>query len=116
MVKTPVPNIDGIAPKKKKFEIKEFKILKHLGAGSFGKVKLVIHKKSRQHYALKCLTKENIRGKKQIQHILNERDILTKFKKTDFCCNIHESLQDNQNLYMVLDFLPGGELFKLIRK
>lgn len=94
----------------------EFKIIKHLGAGSFGQVKLVLHNKSKQYYALKCLTKENIRGKKQIQHILNERDILAKFKKADFCCNIHESLQDTQNLYMILDFLPGGELFKLIRK
>ena len=41
---------------------------------------------------------------------------MAQFKKSDFCCNIHESLQDPQNLYMVLDFLPGGELFKLIRK
>ena len=72
----------------------EFKIIKHLGAGSFGQVKLVLHSKSRQYFALKCLTKENIRGKKQIQHILNERDILAQFKKSDFCCNIHESLQD----------------------
>jgi|TARA_B110000285_G_C15133213_1_gene625049 serine/threonine protein kinase len=102
--------------KKKKFQMNEFKIIKHLGAGSFGQVKLVLHNKSRQYFALKCLTKENIRGKKQIQHILNERDILAKFKKADFCCNIHESLQDTQHLYMVLDFLPGGELFKLIRK
>ena len=41
---------------------------------------------------------------------------MAQFKKSDFCCNIHESLQDPQSLYMVLDFLPGGELFKLIRK
>lgn len=38
------------------------------------------------------------------------------FNKDDFCCNIHETLQDDLNLYMVLDFLPGGELFKQIRK
>lgn len=65
---------------------------------------------------MKCLEKEAIRGKKQIQHILNERNILKQFKKNDFCCSIYESLQDNQSLYMILDFLPGGELYKLIKK
>ena len=39
-----------------------------------------------------------------------------KFEKMDFCCNIIETLQDELHLYMVLDYLPGGELFKLIRK
>ena len=100
---------------KKKFQIDDFKTIKHLGKGSFGIVKLVQHTKTKQNYAMKCLNKENIRGKKQIQHIMNERDILKKFKPQDFCCNIYESLQDEMNLYMILDFLPGGELFKLIR-
>lgn len=51
-----------------------------------------------------------------MQHILNERDILQKFSPKDFCCGIHETLQDEESLYMVLDYLPGGELFKMIRK
>ena len=38
-----------------------------------------------------------------------------QFNPKDFCCNIHETLQDELNLYMVLDYLPGGELFKLIK-
>ena len=39
-----------------------------------------------------------------------------KFEKDDFCCNILESMQDELHLYMVLDYLPGGELFKIIRQ
>ena len=65
---------------------------------------------------MKCLFKEQIRGKKQIQHIQNEKDILKKFDKMDFCCNVFETLQDELHLYMILDYLPGGELFKIIRK
>ena len=33
----------------------------------------------------------------------------------EFCCNIHEILQDEVNLYMILDYLPGGELFLRIK-
>lgn len=53
-------------PPKKKFQVDDFKTIKHLGKGSFGIVKLVQHTKTKQHYAMKCLNKENIRGKKQI--------------------------------------------------
>ena len=53
-------------PIKKKFQIDDFKDICHLGKGSFGIVKLVHHVKSKQNYAMKCLNKENIRGKKQI--------------------------------------------------
>jgi hypothetical protein len=34
------------------------------------------------------------------------------FKVADFCCQIYESLQDEQNLFMLLDYLPGGELYQ----
>lgn len=98
------------------FNLTDFTVIKDLGKGSFGKVKLVRHNRSNQYYAMKCLDKETIRGKKQIQHIMNERNILKLFKKTDFCCNLYESLQDEFNLYMILDYLPGGVLYKLIKE
>lgn len=79
-------------------------------------MRLVKHKRTKNLYALKCLDKSNIKGKKQIQHVINERDILKRFVKSDFCCNIYESLQDEHNLYMLLDYLPGGELIRQIRK
>jgi len=44
----------------------DFEVIKMLGKGSFGKVKLVKHKKTKKLYAMKCLLKEAIRGKKHI--------------------------------------------------
>lgn len=96
-------------------QLEQLEVLKSLGSGSFGKVKLVRHALSGELYAMKCLAKEAIRGQKQIQHIKNEKRILEKFKSKDFCCNIQETLQDEANLYMILDYLPGGELFKQIK-
>jgi len=86
--------------------------LKILGRGSFGIVKLVRYKEDNSFYALKCLSKLAIRSKKQIQHIQNEKNILQMWSPDDFCCGIFESLQDSQNLYMVLEFLSGGELIR----
>ena len=48
----------------KSFEISDFEIIKDLGKGSFGTVKLVKNLKTGNHYALKCLDKKDIKGKK----------------------------------------------------
>jgi protein kinase A len=101
---------------KKLFGLNDITVIKDLGKGSFGKVKLIRHNRTNQYYAMKCLEKENIRGKKQIQHIQNEKSILKQFKKGDFCCSMYESLQDEHNLYIILEFLPGEELYKQIKK
>lgn len=56
---------------------------------------------------------------------MNERNILRSFSKSDFCVKFYESMQDDENLYLgnelninliiVLEYLPGGELFALIK-
>ena len=47
---------------------------------------------------------------------MNEKEILKKFTVNDFCCNMIDTLQDEINLYLVIDYLPGGELFSLLKK
>lgn len=103
-------------PDKRQFKIEDFTFIRVLGQGSFGIVKLVCDRETNHLFALKCLNKSNIRGKKHIEHIKNERMILSKFCRTDFCCTIEGSMQDEQQLYMVLEYLPGGELIKQMRK
>lgn len=83
-----------------------------MGRGSFGIVKLVRNKVDNRFYALKCLSKQAIKSKKQIQHIQNEKNILQMWQPDDFCCGIFETLQDQRNLYMVLEYLSGGELIR----
>ena len=83
----PADNLSG-----KKYSLDDFQILHTLGQGSFGTVKLIKHNETGQLFAIKCLVKANVAGRKQIEHIINERKILSKFQKNDFCCNIIESL------------------------
>ena len=42
-----------------------------------------------------------------MQHILNERNILKIIKETQFCVSFYESMQDEENLYLVMEYLPG---------
>lgn len=68
-----------------------------------------------EKYALKSISKESIKGNKQIQHIVNERNILREFSQSEHCVRYYESMQDKENLYLVMEYLPGGELLALIK-
>jgi len=66
-------------------------------------------------YAVKVLNKERIVKSKQIDHTNNEQRMLLAVQHP-FIINLWGSFQDCTNLYMVMDFVPGGELFSLLRR
>ncbi|CDW90889.1 protein kinase 2 [Stylonychia lemnae] len=93
-----------------------FRILKVIGRGSFGKVFLVQKKGTRKLYAMKVLKKENILLRNQIDHTRSEREILQKAKHNPFLVQMHYAFQTQYKLYMVMDFMNGGELFYHLRR
>ena len=95
--------------------IENFEILKKIGEGGFGKVYKVNYKKENKILALKKLSKERILEKKSTKYIFNERDILLSLYSTSIS-NLYCTFQDKNNLYMILDYLPGGDLRNLINK
>lgn len=96
-------------------QIKNFQILKTLGTGSFGKVVLVQHKTSENYYAMKVLDKQKIVKLKQVDHTLNEKRILDAIH-FPFLVNLKFYFKDNTNLYMIQDFIQGGEMFTHLRR
>ena len=86
-----------------------FKFNYVIGKGGFGKVWQVKYKKTNQSYALKEMSKRKILDKKSEKSINNEMLILKKLNHP-FIVNMHYAFQDNDNLYLVIDFLPGGDL------
>jgi len=93
----------------------DFELRNTLGTGTFGRVMLVRHIKSGNFYALKILGKENIIKLKQVDHLKNERSIMEALEHA-FMVNMVGFFQDERNLYMVLEYVPGGELFTLLRR
>ena len=80
-----------------------------IGKGGFGKVWQVVYKKTKQPFALKEMSKRKILDKKSEKSINNEMLLLKKLYHP-FIVNMHYAFQDNDNLYLVIDFLSGGDL------
>ncbi|THH26720.1 hypothetical protein EUX98_g7469 [Antrodiella citrinella] len=97
------------------YRLTDFVIHRTLGTGSFGRVHLVRSIHNRRFYAIKVLSKEKIVRTKQVSHTRNEQAMLQSVQHP-FIINLWGTFQDASNLYMVMDFVPGGELFTLLRR
>ncbi|KAF5298969.1 hypothetical protein FQR65_LT09518 [Abscondita terminalis] len=93
----------------------DFERIKTLGTGSFGRVMIVQHKPTKEYYAMKILDKQKVVKLKQVEHTLNEKRILQAIS-FPFLVSLRFHFKDNSNLYMVLEYVPGGEMFSHLRK
>jgi serine/threonine protein kinase len=117
---------------KASYRLTDFIIQRTLGTGSFGRVHLgmsfgfiyhavisfsftVRSKHNLRFYAIKVLNKEKIVRTKQVEHTNNEKMMLEAVQHP-FIINLWGAFQDASNLFMVMDFVPGGELFTLLRR
>eukprot|EP01128_Nolandella_sp_AFSM9_P005043 TRINITY_DN2386_c0_g1_i1.p1 TRINITY_DN2386_c0_g1~~TRINITY_DN2386_c0_g1_i1.p1 ORF type:complete len:456 (+),score=99.70 TRINITY_DN2386_c0_g1_i1:117-1484(+) len=90
--------------------LESFDLLQIIGQGSFGKVCQVRMKESGDVYAMKVLNKKHIVDRGEIEHTRAEQSIL---KRVDhpFLMKMHWSFQSDEKLYIIMDFVNGGELF-----
>lgn len=88
-----------------------------LGTGSFGRVRIVsfVLDGKRTYMAMKILRKSEIIRLKQVNHIKAEKAILARVNHP-FIVNLQASFQDSSFLYMVMEYVIGGELFSQLRK
>lgn len=100
-----------------------FEIISLLGKGGYGKVLLaeMLDENRKKHdpprlYAMKVLKKATIaRNQKDTAHTRAERNILEAVKHP-FIVDLHYAFQTDGKLYLVLEYLPGGELFTHLEK
>lgn len=99
----------------KTLTVDDFELGKTLGTGAFGRVRFVTHKATQNHYALKTLKKASIMKMKQVDHIVSEKRILSSLSHP-FIVNMYGAFHDPRYLYMVLEYIVGGEFFTHLRK
>ena len=98
-----------------KVALEDFDLLKVLGKGGFGKVMLVRKKGTTDIYAMKVLKKEAVIRRNQVTHTKTETHILKQIRHP-FLTRMHFAFQSEGKLYMVLNYLPGGELFYRLKR
>eukprot|EP00591_Stephanopyxis_turris_P003440 CAMPEP_0195517996 /NCGR_PEP_ID=MMETSP0794_2-20130614/11911_1 /TAXON_ID=515487 /ORGANISM="Stephanopyxis turris, Strain CCMP 815" /LENGTH=514 /DNA_ID=CAMNT_0040646887 /DNA_START=66 /DNA_END=1610 /DNA_ORIENTATION=+ len=110
---------------RKKTAAADFESLSVVGRGAFGEVRLVRRRPSSNPndpnngriYALKSMKKEMMVMKNQVGHVRAERDVLaTADADNKWLTVLHYSFQDKSYLYMVMEFMPGGDLMSLLMK
>ncbi|KAF2236748.1 kinase-like protein [Viridothelium virens] len=103
---------------KKSVGPEDFQILKLIGKGTFGQVFQVRKKDTQRIYAMKVLSKKVIIQKKEVAHTIGERNILvrTATAESPFIVGLKFSFQTPSDLYLVTDYMSGGELFWHLQK
>ncbi|KAL8295298.1 hypothetical protein RB597_008609 [Gaeumannomyces tritici] len=103
---------------RKHYGPRDFDILKLIGKGTFGQVYQVRKKDTGRIYAMKVLSKKVIVQKKEVAHTVGERNILvrTATSNSPFIVSLKFSFQTPTDLYLVTDYMSGGELFWHLQK
>ena len=96
-----------------KNEISNYKYIKTIGEGTFGKVKLATHIITGEKVAIKILQKNLIKDKNQYNRIEREIKYLKLFNHPNII-QIYEVLESSSSFYIVMEYAPGGELFNYI--
>lgn len=97
------------------FRLDDFLLVRSLGTGTFGRVYLARYKAVPKYFALKKLRKVDIYRLKQVDHVHNERSLLSRLSHP-FIIKLFAAMQDERHLYMLLEYAPGGELFHFLRR
>ncbi|KAI5933532.1 cAMP-dependent protein kinase catalytic subunit PRKX [Manis javanica] len=105
---------DG-APQPPADRLQDFGTLATVGTGTFGRVQLVKEKTAKHFFALKVMSIPDVIRLKQEQHVHNEKLVLKEVSHP-FLVKLFWTWHDEHFLYMLMEFVPGGELFSYLRK
>ncbi|KAK3292748.1 kinase-like domain-containing protein [Chaetomium fimeti] len=96
--------------------LNHFRLLRVVGRGAFGKVRIVERKDTNLSFALKYIRKDEVVRSESVRNIIRERRMLEHVNHP-FICNLRYSFQDIEYMYLVVDLMSGGDLrFHISRK
>ncbi|XP_060089862.1 rho-associated protein kinase 2 [Heteronotia binoei] len=91
----------------------DYDVVKVIGRGAFGEVQLVRHKTTQKVYAMKLLSKFEMIKRSDSAFFWEERDIMA-FANSPWVVQLFCAFQDDRYLYMVMEYMPGGDLVNLM--
>ena len=100
----------GLEPEPK---ITDFTIVKELGSGSFGRVYLVTHKKTKANYAIKAIDKRNKANIEEKPYFRREVEVMYKIHHPNVI-KLYSHFEDNNFCYFIMEYIAKGNMFGLI--
>ncbi|XP_070588968.1 rho-associated protein kinase 2 isoform X2 [Erythrolamprus reginae] len=94
-------------------KVEDYDVVKVIGRGAFGVVQLVRHKITQKAYAMKLLSKFEMLKRSDSAFFWEERDIMA-FANSPWVVQLFSAFQDDRYLYMVMEYMPGGDLVNLM--
>ncbi|KAJ3039406.1 hypothetical protein HDV00_012283 [Rhizophlyctis rosea] len=88
----------------------DFEVMKTLATGAVGKVCLVRYKLDNKVYAMKVLKKTDLLTRREAGFFMEERDALVFAKSSDWITTLYAAFQDEEHLYLVMEYASGGSL------
>lgn len=95
--------------------IEDFKVVKPLARGAFGKVYLVQRSKTGDLYALKAIPKSDVISRNMLGQLLSEREAMSR-ATSDFVVPLYFTFQGGESLFLAMQFMPGGDLFAMLQE
>uniref|UniRef100_A0A672GKX3 Rho-associated protein kinase n=1 Tax=Salarias fasciatus TaxID=181472 RepID=A0A672GKX3_SALFA len=96
-----------------RMKAEDYEVVKVIGRGAFGEVQLVRHKATCKVYAMKLLSKFEMIKRSDSAFFWEERDIMA-FANSSWVVQLFFAFQDDRYLYMVMEYMPGGDLVNLM--
>lgn len=98
-----------------KLSVEDFDLLTMIGKGAFGEVRVCREKATGNVYAMKKLKKSEMLRRGQVEHVRAERNLLAE---VDHHCivTLYCSFQDSEFLYLIMEYLPGGDMMTLLMR
>lgn len=110
MMPASVPQARAVPP-----SIKDFEIIKPISKGAFGSVYLSKKKSTGDYYAIKVLKKADMVAKNQVTNVKAERAIMMWQGESDFVAKLYWTFSSKDYLYLVMEYLNGGDCASLIK-
>ncbi|KAE7996018.1 hypothetical protein FH972_000767 [Carpinus fangiana] len=98
-----------------KMGVEDFELLTIIGRGAFGEVRLCREKATGHVYAMKKLKKSEMLRRGQVEHVKAERNLLAEVDSA-YIVNLYCSFQDDEFLYLIMEYLPGGDMMTLLMR
>ncbi|WZZ02671.1 hypothetical protein YC2023_088592 [Brassica napus] len=95
--------------------VDDFDLLSIIGRGAFGEVRLCREKKTGNIYAMKKLKKSEMLSRGQVEHVRSERNLLAEVA-SDCIVKLYYSFQDPEYLYLIMEYLSGGDVMTLLMR